>query len=168
MQNLAIVSSFVILMIVIPFAETVYGNEIVELFGWFLNIVHPVANQGLFGIISFSAFVAFWDGITVVPVKFAELLTALCFHTMSEYIAVMVIGKTLGGLITYKVVDTLFINKKNKEIVSSTILKNGLCSSYSEPIIDLICERPLVFGLLFHMFFPSIINSVILALFPIN
>ena len=75
----------------------------------------------------------------------------------------MLIGKTLGGFLTYKCCNALITNDSLEEI----ILHNG-CSFYVAAISDLVRERPIFFGLIFRMFFPSIMNCIALALFPLN
>ena len=114
-------------------------------------------------MLAFICIVAVWDGLSVVPIRYAEFLTAICFHTVPEYMVIMIIGKTLGGLITYKACN-LFI--KNDEL-EQVILSNG-CTFYVNAIGDLVRERPLLYGLIFRMFFPSVMNCVALALLPLN
>ena len=150
-------------MLAVPSFESTRKNDIVNYFGWFLNKVQPLSKDGLPSVLGFAAIVAVWDGISVLPIRYAEFLTALCFHTVPEYIAIMLIGKTVGGFFTYKFCNTLITNDSLEEI----ILNNG-CSFYVSAISDLIRERPIFFGLLFRMFFPSIMNCIALALFPLN
>ena len=114
-------------------------------------------------MLAFISIVAVWDGLSVVPIRYAEFLTAICFHTVPEYMVIMIIGKTLGGLITYKACN-LFI--KNDEL-EQIILSNG-CTFYVNAIGDLVRERPLFYGLIFRMFFPSVMSCVALALLPLN
>ena len=59
-----------------------------------------------------------WDGLTILPAKYVEYMTALSFHTIPEFMAVMVIGKTIGGFITYKGCNYLFANEANRGLVS--------------------------------------------------
>jgi len=115
------------------------------------------------GIFAFSAIVAVWDGISVLPIRYAEFLTALCFLTVPEYMLIMLIGKSLGGVFTYKICSTFIKNEELEEV----ILSNG-CSFYVNAIGDLVRERPIFYGLIFRMFFPSIINCIALALLPLN
>lgn len=75
----------------------------------------------------------------------------------------MLIGKTLGGIITYKVCNAFIKNEDLEEV----ILSNG-CTFYVTAISDLVKERPLIYGLIFRMFFPSIMNCIALALLPLN
>lgn len=75
----------------------------------------------------------------------------------------MLIGKTIGGIITYKVCNAFIKNEELEEI----ILSNGY-SFYVNAISDLVRERPIFYGLLFRMFFPSILNCIALALLPLN
>lgn len=125
--------------------------------------MHPVAEQGIFGVVTFAVLVAVWDGISVLPIRYIEFLTALCYHTVPEYMAVMIIGKTLGGFITYKCCNKMIINEGLVDI----FLSNS-CTFYVDTISELVRDSPIFFGLLFRMFFPSIMASIILALLPLN
>ena len=62
----------------------------------------PIADCGLIGIIFYSSLVSFWDGLSVLNVRYVEFLVALSFNTIQEYVLVMLSGKTLGGFITYR------------------------------------------------------------------
>ncbi len=150
-------------MLAVPSFESSRKNDIVATFGWFLNQVYPLTSEGLLSILGFSAIVAVWEGISVVPVRYAEFLTALCFHTVPEYMAVMLIGKTIGGYITYKCCNAFIKNEELEEV----ILNNGF-SFYVSAIGDLVRERPIFYGLIFRMFFPSIMSCIALALLPLN
>ena len=151
------------LIIAIPSLEQNHKNEIVVVFGYFLKLVHPMSEQGVPGILFFSCLVAIWDGISVLPVRYVEFLTALCYSNVSEYLVVMLLGKTIGGYLTFKACNRLIKNKKLEEI----ILNNGF-SLYVSSVSDLVRERPLFFGLLFRMYFPSILSCMALALLPLN
>lgn len=104
--------------LIVNYLETSYKQEIVYFFGWFLNGVYSAAHQGLFSIFTFSTLVAIWNSVTLLPERYAEFLTAICFHTVQEYMAVMIIGKTIGGVITYKFCSFLFSNDTNRLIIS--------------------------------------------------
>ena len=94
-------------MIAIPSFEQNRKNDIVNFFGWSLQKVEPWTEEGLPGILFFCGIVAMWDGISVLPVRYIEFMIALCYQTPPEYIAIIVIGKTVGGLLTYKVGQTI-------------------------------------------------------------
>lgn len=162
-KNLIVAILLILFMLAVPSFESTRKNDIINFFGWFLNQIHPLAEQGLLGILGFAALVAVWDGVSVLPIRYAEFLTALCFHTVPEYMAVMLLGKTIGGVITYRCCNALITNEGLEEI----ILNNG-CSFYVSAISDLVRERPIFFGLIFRMFFPSIMNCIALALLPLN
>lgn len=162
-KNLLVAIILILLMLLVPSFESSRKNDIIAFFGSVLKTVSPLAEQGFLGIISFAVIVAVWDGISVVPIRYAEFLTALCFTTVPEYIVIMLIGKTLGGYLTYKVSNALIKNEDLEDI----ILNNGF-SFYITAISDLVKERPLLYGLIFRMFFPSIMNCLALALLPLN
>lgn len=150
-----------------PTFELFFKSAILSLFSQFVIIVHPLAQQGLFGILGFAAIVAICDGIILLPVRYAEFLTALCFRTSNaEYFAVMLIGKTVGGFITYKSYNFLLGTDGSRDLIASLTLNVGLCGYYLDAITDLVRERPIFFGLLFRMFFPSNMSSVMLAILP--
>ena len=125
--------------------------------------MHPIADTGVPGVLAFSLIVAMWDGISVVPARYAEFMVALCFNTVPEYVVIMLIGKTLGGFLTYKACSGLIKNEDLEDV----ILSHG-CSFYVGAISDLIRHHPIFYGLLFRMFFPSIMNCVALTLLPLN
>ena len=75
----------------------------------------------------------------------------------------MIIGKTLGSIITYKIANTFM---KNEEV--EAIIHHSNCTFYVVAISDLITESPIFYGLLIRMFFPSMLNCLALALLPLN
>ena len=162
-KNLIIAIFLILLMLAIPSFESSRKGEIVALFGWFLRLIAPLAEEGLPGLLVFSAIVAVWDGISVVPVRYVEFLTALCYHTVPEYMLVMVLGKTVGGYFTYNVCNAFM----SSEEIEGIIFSSG-SSFYVSAISDLVRERPIYYGLIFRMFFPSIMNCIALALLPLN
>lgn len=162
-KNFLVAVILILFSLLIPSFESSRKNDIIAYFGTLLKTVSPLAEQGFLGILSFAAIVAIWDGISVVPIRYAEFLTALCFSTVPEYMVIMLIGKTVGGIITYKVCNSFIKNEDLEEV----ILNNG-CTFYVTAISDLVKERPLVYGLIFRMFFPSIMNCIALALLPLN
>jgi len=162
-KNLIIAILLILFMLAVPSFESSRKNDIVHFFGKLINCVLPYSDEGIISICGFALLVAVWDGISVMPVRYAELLTALCFHTVPEFMVVMLLGKTLGGFITYKLCNQLIANESLEEV----ILNNGF-TFYVSAISDLVRERPILYGLLFRMFFPSIMNCVALALLPLN
>ena len=134
-KNLIVAILLILLMLAVPSFESSRKNDIVACFGWILNRVYPLADEGLPGLLAFSGIVAIWDGISVVSIRYAEFLTALCFHTVPQYMMVMLIGKTLGGWITYKLCSTFIKNEELEEV----ILNNGF-SFYVSAIGDLVRE----------------------------
>lgn len=101
-KNLIVIILIVLLVIAVPSFEQNRKSDIIELFGACLQKIHPWSNQGLPGMLLFSALVAIWDGFSLLPVRYIEFMVALCFQTPTEYILIVVIGKTLGSLLTYK------------------------------------------------------------------
>ena len=162
-KSLIVAILLILFMLAVPSFESSRKSDIIAIFGWFLNKVYPLADEGMLGVLVFAFIVAVWEGISVVPSRYAEFLTALCFHTVPEYMVIMLIGKTLGGYFTYKMCS-LFIKNEDLEEV---ILSNGF-SFYVTAISDLVREKPLFYGLIFRMFFPSIMNCIALALLPLN
>ena len=75
----------------------------------------------------------------------------------------MIIGKTLGGFITYRMSQKLI---KNEDV--EDIILNHSCSFYVHAVSDLISEMPIFYGLIIRMFFPSVLSSIALALLPLN
>ena len=123
----------------------------------------PIADCGLIGIIFYSSLVSFWDGLSVLNVRYVESLVALSFNTIQEYVLVMLIGKTAGGFITYRMSQKLI---KNEDV--EDIILNHSCSFYVHAVSDLITEMPIFYGLIIRMFFPSVLSSIALALLPLN
>ena len=82
---------------------------------------------------------------------------------MPQYVVIMLVGKTIGGFITYKACNLFIKNEDLAEIILST----GF-SFYINAISDLVRKRPIFFGLIFRMFFPSILNCIALASLPLN
>jgi len=162
-KNLLVAIILILFMLLIPSFESSRKNDIVNFFGSLLNTLSPLADEGLLGILAFSVIVGVWDGISVVPIRYAEFLTALCFHTVPEYMIIMLIGKSLGGIFTFKICNAFIKNEELEEV----ILSNG-CSFYVNAIGDLVRERPILYGLIFRMFFPSIMNCIALSLLPLN
>ena len=72
-------------------------------------------------MIFFSGLVAIWDGISIFPVRYVEFLTALCFRNVPEYFIIMLIGKTMGGYVTFKMCNYFVRGEDLEEI----ILNNG-------------------------------------------
>ena len=162
-KNLIVAILLILFMLAVPSFEQSRKADIVAFFGEFLNLVSPLAEEGLPGMLFFVTIVAIWDGISVLPLRYVEFLVALSFQTVPEYLAVMLIGKTIGGIITYKVCNAFIKNEELEEI----ILSIGY-SFYFNAISDLVRERPIFYGLVFRMFFPSILNCIALALLPLN
>ena len=132
-------------------------------FGTVVQIITPLADQGLIGILFYAFMVSIWDGLSVVPVRYVEFLVAITFNTIPEFIAIMLIGKTLGGFLTYRIANTII----KSDDLEDVILSNS-CSFYVHAVSDLVKEKPLFYGLIFRMFFPSIMNCIALALLPLN
>ena len=133
------------------------------MFGEFLKVLSPVADCGLIGILFYSSIVSFWDGLSVLNVRYVEFLVALSFNTVQEYVLVMIIGKTFGGFITYRMSQKLI---KNEDV--EDIILNHSCSFYVHAVSDLIREMPIFYGLMIRMFFPSVLSCIALALLPLN
>ena len=134
------------------------------IFGRILEWVHPLGEQGIPGLLLISSIVAVWDGVSLLPVRYVEFLTALCFPSVPEFLLVMLLGKTMGGFLTFKVCNRLI---KNQDDLGQVILNNGF-SHYVAAVADLVRESPILYGLLFRMFFPSVLSCIALTLLPLN
>ena len=99
----------------------------------------------------------------MLPVRYIEFMVALCVQTTPEYIAIIVIGKTVGGLLTYKACHAMIQCNELEEL----FLSNGF-SLYASAISDLVRERPFLYGLTFRTFFPSVLNCIALAMLPLT
>lgn len=99
----------------------------------------------------------------MLNVRYVEFLVALSFNTVQEYVLVMIIGKTFGGFITYRMSQKLI---KNEDV--EDIILNHSCSFYVHAVSDLIREMPIFYGLIIRMFFPSVLSCIALALLPLN
>ena len=160
-KNLLITLVLILTMIAIPQIESSRKNEIANIFGTLLNVLTPITDCGILGILLYSSLVSLWDGISILPVRYVEFLVAISFSTIHEYVLVMIIGKTVGGMITYKIANTFM---KNEE-VEAIIYNSTFCVA---AVSDLIKELPIFYGLLIRMFFPSMLNCLALALLPLN
>ena len=160
-KNFITILSMICCMLAVPSFETNRKAEIIEIFGQFLYFIEPIADYGLPGLLVFAGIVAVWDGISVMQVRYAELMVAFCYQTVPEYMVIVILGKTLGGFITYRVCTKVIKNEQLDEIIDGY-------SCYVSSVRDLIRERPIFFGLIFRMFFPTIMNSPALAMMPIN
>ena len=89
-------------MIAVPSFEQNRKTEIIDFFGQCLQFLEPWSQEGLPGLLFFCGLVAVWEGISVLPVRYVEFMVALCFQTAPEYIVIIVLGKTIGGILTYK------------------------------------------------------------------
>jgi len=134
-KNLIVAILLVLFMLAVPSFESSRKSDIVHFFGWILTLVVPLADCGLLGILGFSVIVAIWDGISVLPIRYAEFMTALCFHTVPEYMAVMLLGKTCGGLLTFQLCNTFIVNEGLEEF----LFNNG-SNFYGSAIGDLVRE----------------------------
>ena len=154
---------FVLFMIAIPSFEQNRKSDIVNFFGQCLQFIEPLSRQGLPGLLYFCGLVAVWDGISVLPVRYIEFMVALCYQTAPEYITIIVIGKTLGGIFTYKACHAFLQCHDLQDL----FLSNGL-SLYANAISDLVREQPFLYGLTFRTFFPSVLNCIALAMLPLS
>ena len=150
-------------MLLIPQFESSRRNDIIRFFGVIVQVITPMADQGLIGILFYAALVSVWDGMSVVPVRYVEFLVAITFNTVPEFIVIMLIGKTIGGFLTYRIANSIIKSDDLEEV----ILSNS-CSFYVHAVSDLVRGKPLFYGLIFRMFFPSIMNCIALALLPLN
>ena len=101
-KNVVMSILLILVIFAIPQFESSRKPDIVFVFGEFLKVLSPVADCGLIGILFYSSIVSFWDGLSVLNVRYVEFLVALSFNTVQEYVLVMIIGKTFGGFITYR------------------------------------------------------------------
>ena len=162
-KNTLISFVLIIVLIAFPYIENHRKTEIIKIFGNILNILTPISDCGLMGILFFSSIVSLWDGISVVPVRYVEFLVALSYNTIPEFVLIMIIGKTMGGFLTYKIVNE-FMNLEDLD----GLIRSTNSSFYVLAVIDLLTEKPLFYGTLIRMFFPSILNCLALALLPLN
>ena len=160
-KNLLITLVLILVMIAIPQIESSRKSEIANIFGSLLTILTPLTDCGILGILLYSCIVSLWDGISILPVRYVEFFVAISFNTVHEYVLVMIIGKTLGGIVTYKMANTFM---KNEE-VEAIIHHSTFCVA---AVSDLIIELPILYGLIIRMFFPSMLNCLALALLPLN
>ena len=162
-KNVIMTIFLVLVIFAIPQFESSRKSDIIYFFGEFLRVLTPIADCGLIGIIFYSSLVSFWDGLSVLNVRYVEFLVALSFNTIQEYVLVMIIGKTLGGFITYRMSQKLIKNEDFEDIIL-----NHSCSFYVHAVSDLITEMPIFYGLIIRMFFPSVLSCIALALLPLN
>jgi len=78
----------------------------------------PLADTGLPGMLVFACMVAFCEGVSVLPMKYIEFLVGLCYN-LKEYVFVVVIGKTMGALFTYKCANFFMDRTELEEMVFS-------------------------------------------------
>ena len=160
-KNLLITLILILVMIAVPQIESTRKSEIANVFGTLLKVLTPMTDCGILGILLYSSLVSLWDGISILPVRYVEFLVAISFTTIHEYVLVMVIGKTVGGLLTYKMANTFMKNEEIEAIIHHSTF-------YVAAVSDLILELPIIYGLLIRMFFPSMLNCLALALLPLN
>ena len=162
-RNLVLTIFMVITMFAIPSYEVSKKDEIIDVFAIAYNYLAPLADTGALGILIFSGIVALWDGVQILPIRYIELLVALCFDSLPHYLLVITLGKAIGSVITYKLVNMIM----RKEDLAELMLSN-LNSFYFMGLKSRVRRRPFWYGITIRMFFPSMLNCFCLALLPIN
>ena len=81
-KNVVMTIFLVLVIFAIPQFESSRKSDIIYFFGEFLRVLTPIADCGLIGIIFYSSLVSFWDGLSVLNVRYVEFLVALSFNTI--------------------------------------------------------------------------------------
>ena len=64
-----------------------------------------MSDQGLFGMVFYGGLVALWEGFSVLPIRYVEFLVALNYTSYFDFILIVVLGKTFGSMITYRLAN---------------------------------------------------------------
>jgi hypothetical protein len=123
----------------------------------------PATEFGLYSILLYSAIVAVWDGLCVLPVRYIELFVAMSFTSVQQFVLIMLIGKTLGGYVTHMIANS-FLRRDRVLMIMFTNSSNFAL----EAMQKLICGNPYFYGLMIRMYFPSVLINYYLALLPLS
>lgn len=102
---------------------------------------------------------AVWDGFSILPIRYVEFLISLNYTSYYDFIIIVVVGKTLGSVITYKVSNYIISRDELERIMISSTN-----SFYFRALEVLVRDHPYLMAITIKLFFPSILASIGLAM----
>jgi len=103
-KNIVIVMLITLILFAVPSLENARKTEIIQMLAAFDQIFH-LSNQGVFGMLCYSGLIAVWDGFQILPIRYVEFFVALNYPSYFDFILIVVLGKTLGSLISYQLAN---------------------------------------------------------------
>lgn len=76
---LVILTLILLFMIAVPSIEQNHKTTIQSLLGHTINTMMPLTEYGVWSIFFYAGIVAVWDGFSLLPVRYVELLVAMSF-----------------------------------------------------------------------------------------
>lgn len=158
-KSLVITIALILVMFAIPSFETTRKAEIIELFALFAKLTGGISERGFFGMVFYSGLVAIWDGLSVLPVRYVEFLVALNYPHLQDFIIIVVIGKTLGAVLTYRLSYAVLSRDELQHV-----MLNNTTNFYFKSLESIVSSHPYSFAITIKLFFPSTLASHGLAL----
>jgi len=148
-----------LVLFAVPSVETTRKPEIIELFAIFAQYTGPISQQGLSGYLFYGVLVALWEGFSVLPIRYVEFLVALNYTSYFDFILIIVLGKTCGSILTYRLANYILSKEEMKQVFIATTN-----TFYFRALESLMADHPYLMSITIKIFFPSILASIGLAL----
>jgi len=66
------------------------------------------------GYLFYGGLVAIWEGFSILPIRYVEFLVALSYNSYFDFILIIVLGKTAGSILTYKLANLILSKEEMK------------------------------------------------------
>jgi len=119
----------------------------------------PLSNRGIFGMICYSSLIAVWDGFQILPIRYVEFFVALNYPSYFDFIVIVVIGKTVGSFISYRLANYILSKEEMRQVMINTT-----SAFYFRAMEMQIRDHPFILCVAIKFFFPSIIASIAISL----
>ena len=158
-KNIIIVMVITLILFAVPSLENARKTEIIHILAAFDQISGPLSNQGVFGMAYYSCLIAVWDGFQILPIRYVEFFVALNYPSYFDFILIIVLGKTLGSLISYRLANYILSKEEMRQVMINTT-----STFYFRAVEMHIRNNPFPLCLVLKIFFPSIIASIGISL----
>jgi len=107
----------------------------------------------------YSGVIAVWDGLQILPIRYVEFFVALNYPSYFDFILIVVIGKTMGSLISYRLANYILSKEEMRQVMVNTT-----STFYFRAVEMYIRDNPFLICTALKIFFPSILASIGISL----
>jgi len=115
----------------------------------------PISEKGPVGYLFYGSLVALWEGFSILPIRYVEFLIALNYTSYFDFILIIVLGKTAGSMLTYKLANYILSKNEMRQVIIT--ITNTF---YFRALESLMTDHPYLMSIGIKIFFPSILASI--------